>query len=446
MIIWLIDATTYQKRLENELQIEKRKYFKIKAFVKYEKIGKHEPPGEKCFSPGLLRIGTILAYSGCDVQYFSIDNVKRNFEYLIKNKLPDIIGFGAVCPTVNQCARLANKFKKVKPTLKVVLGGAQAIAAPNQTRIRYPIFDEIIEQVDIMAVAKLLNTNTSNLKIPPVFIDYNLLEFPLNQYCINLQTITGCPYECSYCQDRLSTYSELQLDGGLSNIFKNLKKRSIIHFSDSVLGGSRTRAIKIAQKLSSFKHGMILSCDLRSEMLSLDLIDIMIKAGFGEIRIGLDSGDKNVLHFTHRNSLPEKILSTLQLLRKNSELYISLYLVTGLPGSTKETCDINHELITNLLETKLIDEAKHHLYVPYPFDNKELLNKEIIIHDNDWSNYDRQSYPVYSLPDLTQDEIWNEFLKMEKSINISWAKAHKYTLELSDISYPEYNIAKYIEL
>lgn len=445
MIIWLIDATTYRCALAPQQTENKRLYFRIKNYVKNHILGTHEPPGQKCYSAGLLRIATILRHNGYDAEYIPLAELDKKIEETAINKLPDIAGFGAVTPTVPVCAHYSALLKTAKSGVRIVLGGAHTHFTSKTTMDRYPIFDEVVTDYDIAAAAKIVRLPPSKLFSPPLYIHYKILPEPMNNYCINLFTSSGCKYRCSHCQDGLAAYNEYALDGGLSEILPYLKPKTTVHYCDSVLGGSEHRAIEVCRKIASIDHKMLLSCDLRSEFISHELIENLTAAGFVELRIGLLSTDRDVLNNINRNSNPERILETIKLIRKISDLYISIYITIGLPGSTIEATEELILFIKHLLEERIVDEVKYNLYVPYPNDDYNMLPKGVHILNSDWTKYDRQSFPVFNLSEMTSDDIWKAYQKTESEINISWDKAFGLSDsgKIPEICYPEYIISCY---
>jgi len=120
--------------------------------------------------------------------------------------------------------------------------------------------------------------------------------------------------------------------------------------------------------------------------------------------------------------------------------------VTGLPGTTRGTLDRNLRIVERLLEEQLADQIKHHLYVPYPTDQCRTGSPGVRPRVDDWAAYDRNSYPVYDLPGLGQDELWEAFLITEEAINAAWTRS----LGVSEATiaslerFPDYNGAMYL--
>lgn len=446
--VWLVDATSYKKKIDDDLWEIKRDYFKIKSYVRQQTIGKHVLPTERTFSTGLLRIATILKQIGYSVRYFHLgDFLDENIIEKI-DVWPMIVAFGCVCPTIPICDHLAKKIKSYNSTVITVVGGAHINVALKSTMKKYTSFDRYAYGYDIEAVTRIINDDVKIDITNLPYVDYSILPYTLNEYDINLFSTLGCPFKCAYCQDGQIPYYEHLLDGGIRAIQDQIRPKKLIHFFDSTLGYSESRLLDVCQTLTDINHDYILSCDIRAEFITERTLTALEKAGFKEIRLGLETIDKDVLKKNNRGVLPNIIMEKIELVRNYSKLYLTLYTVSGLPGYTKETYKKNREMYQYLLESKKVDEIKNAQYVPYPRDDFNFEQMGIIIKDNNWENYDRQSYPVYETKDLTREQIWIGFLNTAKTINKAWLKGwglHSIE-ELGNVDiYPEYIVNSYLE-
>jgi len=440
--IWLIDATSYKKNISKDLISSKKVFYKLKAIARDKRIGDHNPPGLKTFSNGLLRVGTILNQNGYRISYFTIDEIIKNLNF---GTLPDIIAFGAICTTVPICAKISLKVKEIKPEIIVAIGGAQSFFSPSLIREQFPEFDKVIPDSEFVAASKLVDSKIETFNSSDnVHLDYSILPYPLYDYSINLSTCHGCLHSCSYCLDNRYKFRDISIDGDISVLFGKIPSKTAIHYCDSNIGGNPFRALKVASAIKATNHDFLLSCDVRSDLVNPLLIRKIFSAGFVEIRLGLDSGNAKCLNRLGRKIEFDKFIKSLKCIRDNSNMYISVYMLTGLPGTSEMDTVKNKNIILQLFEQKLIDQIKHHLYVPYPTDHMRNGHPEVTIIQNDWSKYDRLSYPVYKLPGFTSDQIWQQYIEMEKFINETWSNALNVKGDELNRMYPDYNINSYL--
>ena len=72
-----------------------------------------------------------------------------------------------------------------------------------------------------------------------------------------------------------------------------------------------------------------------------------------------------------------------------------LYSITGLPGTDAVSREKTLEYCDYLFREHLADEIKNALYVPYPMKGVCYADRGVQVLDEDWSHYDRQSFPVF---------------------------------------------------
>lgn len=422
--ILLINATTYDVQLPNEAQILRSNYSRAKSCIKKRKIPDINPMlicNTRSYSVGLLRIGTILKENGFAVQYRDFEDTDwETLEALLENV--DLIAFGAITPTVPRCAQLCQRIKQVSPSITVAIGGAHINVAKSITQDRYPCFDIYADGYDVAAAAKLVGKPENSLTLPKEYVDYSLLPYPLSEYILNTFTTLGCTYRCDYCQDHRIPYYENSDVTGLRHLIGKVPRGSRVHYFDSILGVKEVRTKQVCEALSKIDHGFLLSCDARAEMITPEIVQMMEGAGFTEISFGMETADEAVLRANKRTLSTERLSAAFDVIRNYSNMYISVYNAIGIPGSTIGASEKSREVLIDWLQNDRIDEIKTCIYVPYPMDGKNYRNRGVILDTDDWSLFDRQSFPVYHLEHMTSQEIWDESIKlMEASVN-AWIK------------------------
>lgn len=444
-MIWLIDYTHYKKDIDPRLLECKKNYFRLKSYVRHLKIGETAPVSSRVYGTGLLRLATILQRNGIDVRYLHYDML----ESLLYSgqPLPEKIAFSAVCPTVPKCAKLAHQIKQAFPHIKLLLGGVHVNLNPEQTKERFPIFDELIVGYEYEAAERIAGRPLA--KVNDIYVDYSLLPFPLKEYAINTFTTMGCPFKCSYCVDGLAPNFCASKNGQIDQLKSLLPKRNLVHFFDSVLGYSAEGIHRVCNALKEAEHNLLLSCDMRAELLTPSLVRDLEEAGFVEIRLGLESVDPEILELNKRTLGANKFLEQVSMIRETSNLYVTLYSITGIPGTDKKTQDITLDFCHNLFQKKLVDEIKNALYVPYPMKNVNYSERGIKLLSENWEDYDRQSFPVFETEKLSAQELWELYIYTAERINQSWLNGFGFTsfdeVPIIEGYYSEYIEANYMK-
>ena len=441
-VIWLVDYTTYRQRVDPRLKAMRDDYFKIKAIKRARKIGRARTPKTRTYATGALRLATILNANGFPARYVHAYDLLD--QLLSCDKPPDVIAFSAVCPTVPACDALREKVKEASPETRVLLGGSHVNVAYMQTLARYPEFDQIVRGYDMQAASAIAGAECT--RDPRPFVDYDLLPHGVENYAINVVTTTGCPFACSYCTDGLVPYLEASDDGLLGLLKGRVPRGSLVHFFDSVLGFSQERLLGICDRLAGLDHGFLLSCDMRAELLGPQTLEALERAGFVEIRLGVESADEDQLRHNNRFLMPDEFARKLDMVRERTNLYVTLYSASGLPGVTQRSFEATTGLLGGLLREDVVDEVKSCMYVPYPRDGLDYDGRGVHVIDHDWSHYDRQSFPVYETPLFSRDELWEMHLDSTRAINEAWAHSVGFSspAEIPDgDSHPEYTSENY---
>lgn len=443
-MIWLVDYTHYVQSISPELTQCKVDYFKIKSYKRYKIIGPTVPPKSRVYALGLLRIATILHRNHYPVRYlhyYMLDEILNSR----KEELPEIITFSCVCPTVPGCAEMAKRVKDVSPKTKVILGGVHVNLNPDLTANRFPVFDSLSLGYEKEAAEAIVGFDLEDVR--DIYADFSLLPYPLHEYAVNTFTGAGCPFHCSYCVDGMAPQFRASCDGQLSDMKALLPEKTLIHFFDSVLGYSQSGLKQVCKSIQETDHNFILSCDMRADMLTPELIKDLRKAGFVELRMGVESGDQKLLDRNKRTLPVDTFAKIMKMIRDNSDIYITLYSITGLPGTTRQSQEQTLDYFDSLLQHQLADEIKNTLYVPYPINGVDYAKRGIRLLTEDWSKYDRQSFPVFETNEISASDLWDLYIYTARRINESWLKSCGFSsydmIPVIENYYTEYIIENY---
>jgi radical SAM superfamily enzyme YgiQ (UPF0313 family) len=349
---------------------------------------------------GLCCVAASVERAGYSVKVLDLcfsKNCKKDVEKSISQYQPDIIGISVrnidTCATY-QTLFLLNEVKEqvinpVKNAFKgpIVIGGPSVgisgsemlsffdleFAIRGDGEIAMVNFIKSIEKkLPLENVDGLIWRENEELRVDnaPLRIE-NLDSLPFTRHHhfidikpylkfnspIQIQTKRGCSQKCVYC-----TYNTIEghhvrpknPERIADEIELIVKETGVKHieFTDSnfniPLDHSKAVLRAIAKKnLDLTLHTMGLNPGAVDE----ELVDLMVKANFKHIEVGVESGCNLTLKTLRKNFSKEQILKTSQLLHAKN-LPVIWYVLTGAPGETKETLRETFETIQNAASGK----------------------------------------------------------------------------------------------
>ena len=127
-------------------------------------------------------------------------------------------------------------------------------------------------------------------------------------------------------------------------------------------------------------------------------------------------------------------------------------MLTGLPGTTIESLISDALTIKKIILDDLVDIIGNKIMVPYPgtYYYEYAKQYSIKIRSNNWSQYDRRSFPVYSLKNLSAEEIYFGYLLQEATLVHSYFDKLRCngisTIDIKNVTHGlDYLYANYIE-
>jgi anaerobic magnesium-protoporphyrin IX monomethyl ester cyclase len=403
------------------------------------------------YSRGLLLVAAYLERHGHYVDYLVVPDPRDIQRFATLSQQADVMGITATTPVVQQAYTLFEQAKTLNANIFCVLGGPHAsatgercLAECHALDVVIPgpgeiVFVDLLERLhsyqDVAGIIYRLtgqgfahNQQPAGLK-PISFSEmlkpaYHLLSRPLEEYAHNIRTFNGCPYQCTFCIERISWQGKQGMNK-LENVVdeirlitRNSRPKTLFHFSDSVFTLNKARTLELCDRLAREHLDVVFSCDTRVDQIDAEILQAMVAARFGVIRLGIETLDNDILQAAHKDILATQSLQTVELIRHVApSLVIHAYILTGLPGSNLDTLANSAKNIQFLIEKDRVDVIGNKILVPYPgtpyFENPQAYQVEILHYT--WSKYDRLSFPVYRTALLTEYQLWEHFWSLEET-------------------------------
>jgi len=343
--------------------------------------------------------------------------IKEIPETLVKYQ-PDVVGVTVMTPKAASAFTIASIVKKFNKNCYVVFGGPHATLKSDEILKNTDNVDFIVSgegEVTFLALINKLNMKDTdfssidglsyrhNGKIVHnnirKFVD-NLDDLPIpdRESFLGSDTYTsedmgllmgsrGCPYKCSYCATQIWTRRVRYRS--LSNILDEIKyvhERYGTHqftFKDDSFTVNRKRVMEFCNGLMDADIKINWDCNTRVDLIDIELLRTMKKAGCNSIKVGIESGSERILELMDKGITLESIKNAPSLFR-NAGIHWTAYFMMGIPTETREdvqkTLDLLYEIKPSF--------ASIGVYEPFPgtrlFDigiEHGLVNKEMSYED-----------------------------------------------------------------
>jgi radical SAM superfamily enzyme YgiQ (UPF0313 family) len=244
------------------------------------------------------------------------------------------------------------------------------------------------------------------IPVPP----YEL--FPLDRYRLpynrfhpyaTVISSTWCPFGCSFCPFARTPYRLREVDDVLRNL-EEVKARGFrqVHFADWTFAVDGRQAKEILRRMIAAEFGFTWSCNSRVDLMDLELMQLMKRAGCDLVEFGVESGNQGILDRYEKGTKLAEIRQAFAWARE-LEIPTLATFVLGLPGETRETMQQTLDLALEIEPTFCSFNAAS------PRMGTELRHEMLaagIIQDSDVEVLDSsRSLPVFSTEQLAAEEV-----------------------------------------
>lgn len=471
--ILLIDIPTYQVQLPEDHRALLKERLNHQSIQIEQRLQKKIIRPSLNYSRGLLIIAANLLAQGYTVHYYNYsDPVDREKMYDRAHEI-DLIGITSYTATVKIAATICRSFKNINKSILSVLGGPHANFMQLETLLDFPEFDFVMKGDFLLDFLHNLNTGKhledvpglgyrigkdiycnpairkQNGRVPITMPAYALLTRPVGEYAHNVRTLMGCPYKCLFCVDQKTIDENPSLSLTAEQVFTELdwlSRRvpagSLIHFSDSIFNLQEDRTLEIVDRLKMIANEVCYSFDTRVDLVKPEELRRLSKANFYYCRIGIENNDSLILSNISKLIDVKTQINACQMIRKVApSMAIHGYYITGLPGSTMDSMGKSAQFVQDLITSDAVDVIGNKVFVPYPgtpvFNNPSTFGVEILTRD--WGKYDRRSFPVYALNNLSAEDIYQGYIlherKLTEALNLKVKNDIHQDFERLDLGY-----------
>lgn len=388
---------------------------------------------------GLAYLAAVLEENGYDVTVIDCPALEMNLRQL-KTKLasinPDVIGITSMTPTIQSALLSASAAKEACPDAMVVLGGPHVTFMDEQVLNEEAAVDIVVRgegEETLLELAKNVSNpkglnkiqgitfrnNGQTVRTPTRPFIKNLDElprpaykyFPLEKYrlfgrrMLPIMTSRGCPSQCSFCTTA-RMFGKAFRARRPENIVDELEWLRDVHgadafsFYDDTFTLDKKRALKICEEIRNREIGLPWDCQTRVSVVSEEILLKMREANCQQVFFGVESGCQKILDAVNKGTTVEQNEKAIRL-AKDAGLFVSVSVMIGYPGETKEMLQETIDLI------RKAEPDDVYICVATPYPGTELrrvvegMGWEM---SNDWGQYDTIT-PVFANPNLSAEEV-----------------------------------------
>jgi anaerobic magnesium-protoporphyrin IX monomethyl ester cyclase len=356
-------------------------------------------------SYGLAAISSVLKKSGHIVRLldYTFNHNKKGLASTIQNYDPQIVGIPVASNDFSFAVEICSFIKSISDVL-IVAGGFHTTMAPEDI-MHEKYFDiavigegeqtflEIVESLETIDFQKRLhdipgiwfheNGNVNKNELRPLNININSLPFPdktlfdyqrfinINRGLATFITSYGCPFECSYCinkvlMDKFGSKGYVRyksVDYLLNEIEAIVNKYVIreIEFYDDTFTINKQR-LKEFCDIYPKRIGLPFYINSRVDTINREVVRQLKDAGCSRISMGIETGDSFVRNeICKRNQTDSQIIDAFRMVRESGIKTLS-YSMVGIPHETKDsiakTIELNRKCYPDYIAVSIFNAYK----------------------------------------------------------------------------------------
>jgi radical SAM superfamily enzyme YgiQ (UPF0313 family) len=232
----------------------------------------------------------------------------------------------------------------------------------------------------------------------------------------------GCPYPCTFClwpqtilkgSYRMRTGEKIAEE--IAWVLEHYPDTRSFFFDDDTFNLGRERCLRFADEMVRRKLCVPWGMNARADNWDRYLMERLVGTGLFTIRVGVESGDPDVLARTKKGITLDQVRTTLELAHSlGVRNHVSF--VIGLPGETERSVDNTIRFIKSVP----VDSVQFSVAIPFP--GTELYREaqergHLLTHD--WSQYNGFDHVVVRTDEMSADAIRRAVDRARRSVYIS---------------------------
>ncbi|TWT89820.1 B12 binding domain protein [Pseudobythopirellula maris] len=358
------------------------------------------------YSEGVASIASVIKSAGHE---FELMHVTRPIDpdelaERVAASGPDAIGYSCMTHTFRYLVEFAGAIRRRLPDTPSIMGGVHAILNPEESinvdgisavslgegeAVILPFLDRVDRGesfADVPGIyAKEGGEITRNLAAPLITEldslpapDRSVFDFmklvSTREGVLYVHCSRGCPYKCPFCcneaiRDRAPNAQSYLRYKSVERVCEEIKqslryfpgKLHGIYFQDEILTMNKKWFREFAEVYPQ-RVGIPFNCNLRADLVSLDVAELLQQAGCNSVSLGLESGVERIRAEIVGKHIPDEQCHEAFRRLRDRGIQVNTFSMIGLPGETPK--DALTTVFFNA-ESK-IDKNMVSIFCPYP--------------------------------------------------------------------------------
>lgn len=278
-------------------------------------------------------------------------------------KEPDVIGFSCYIWNIEETIPIIQMLKKVRPELKIILGGPEVSYDVEYWLERIPEADFIVIGEGEATFKELLKEISGEENYPSVLgiayrrdgkpvinpprpkLDLNTIPSPfrfkedlphLAKRVVYVETSRGCPFNCQFCLSSIEVgvrYFDVErMKEELLFLVEHGAR--LIKFVDRTFNIRRDYALEIFKFLIEHHQGCVFQFEITADIMRPEVLQFLNEhapPGIFRFEIGVQSTNELTNQLVQRKQNFEKLSRTVRLIKEGGKITQHLDLIAGLP-------------------------------------------------------------------------------------------------------------------
>lgn len=324
-----------------------------------------------------LALRCLKAYSehqfDIEIAEYTIKDPAMNIVSDLFSRNPDVVGFSCYIWNIEETITVINMLRKIKPDIRIVLGGPEVSYDTEQWMERLQDVDFIVMGEGEETFHHLLTEIEGDGKFHMVFgIAYrkkkedrteivitpgrpklNLNELPsphrfkediphLGSRVVYFETSRGCPFSCQFCLSSIEVgVRYFDMDRTKSDILYLIDNGAkLIKFVDRTFNIKRDYALEMFQFLIENHRGCVFQFEITADIMRPEVLDYLAEhapPGIFRFEIGVQSTNDPTNLAVQRRQNWSKLVRTVTKVKDSGKIDQHLDLIAGLPLENYDT-------------------------------------------------------------------------------------------------------------